>query len=72
MVGGGGRGREKYPNPFQGQGGSQKFLKSLQGHFQTLLSLPHTIWLPYHLVGIIGIKDITFFSNFSAFPQRRH
>lgn len=46
--------------------------KSLQGHFQILLSVLHTIWLPYHLVGIIGIKDETFFSNFSAFPQRRH
>lgn len=39
----------------------KKNLKSLQGHFQILLSLLHTIWLPYHLVGIIGIKDITFF-----------
>lgn len=38
------------------------FLKeSLQGHFQILLSVLHTIWLPYHLVGIIGIKDATFF-----------
>lgn len=35
--------------------------KSLQGHFQILLSVLHTIWLPYHLVGIIGIKDATFF-----------
>lgn len=37
------------------------FEKSLQGHFQILLPVLHTIWLPYHLVGIIGIKDATFF-----------
>lgn len=47
--------------PFRVKLAAKKNLKSLQGHFQILLSLLHTIWLPYHLVGIIGIKDITFF-----------
>lgn len=64
--------KEKKRPSFRVKLAAKKNLKSLQGHFQILLSLLHTIWLPYHLVGIIGIKDITFFSNFSAFPQRRH
>ena len=65
--------QQQKKTPFRVKLAVKKNFKSLQGHFQILLSLLHTIWLPYHLVGIIGIKDITFFfSNFSAFPQRRH
>lgn len=52
---------KKKKTPFRVKLAVKKNFKSLQGHFQILLSLLHTIWLPYHLVGIIEIKDITFF-----------
>ena len=55
------RERGKKKASFRVKLAARKNFKSLQGHFQILLSLLHTIWLPYHLVGIIGIKDITFF-----------
>lgn len=47
--------------PFRVKLAAKNYFKSIQGHFHVLLSLLHTIWLPYHLVGIIGIKDKTFF-----------
>lgn len=55
------KGMGKKKTPFRVKLAAKKIFKSLQGHFHVLLSPLHTIWLPYHLVGIIGIKDITFF-----------
>lgn len=55
------REKQKKKTPFRVKLAVKKNFKSFQGHFQIFLSVLHTIWLPYHLVGIIEIKDTTFF-----------